>query len=211
MDASILKLHHFKDTLTTNPHDRSFSQRLLGIDRDEWLELRNKTLDHINSLLIEEEGVKYLPEGTLSIAETAKMDKNGKLTGVPKHEVLFNMKRRFMSEVQGVRGDMSPYNIALYRSNVYIGLLMQFKTWMPAMVEDRLGMTKFDIYKDAFKTGRYRATWNAGGLFQKNMPETEEGVTEELAWSALAVSKLKALQGLIHTSVKLNSYTLAKK
>ena len=152
-----------------------------------------------------------LPEGTLSIAETAKMDKNGKLTGVPKHEVLFNMKMRFMSEVQGVRGDMSPYNIALYRSNVYIGLLMQFKTWMPAMVEDRLGMTKFDIYKDAFKTGRYRATWNAGGLFQKNMPETEEGVTEELAWSALAVSKLKALQGLIHTSVKLNSYTLAKK
>ena len=65
MDTSILKLHHFKDTLTTNPHDRSFSQRLLGIDRDEWLELRNKTLDHINSLLIEEEGVKYLPEGTL--------------------------------------------------------------------------------------------------------------------------------------------------
>ena len=65
MDLSTLKLHHFKDVLTVNPFDRSFYQTLLGRDRDEWLELRDKTLDHINSLLIEEEGVKYLPEGTL--------------------------------------------------------------------------------------------------------------------------------------------------
>jgi len=66
MDASILKSHQFKDTLTTNPHDRSsykfyFSEK----DRDEWLELRDKLLEDIESQLIEIDGQQYLPKGTM--------------------------------------------------------------------------------------------------------------------------------------------------
>ena len=65
MDRSILKSHHLKDTLTHNPWDRSFYQSFMNKDKSEWLELRDKILVYMENQLIEVDGKKYLPKGTM--------------------------------------------------------------------------------------------------------------------------------------------------
>ncbi len=65
MDRSILKSHHLKDTLTHNPWDRSFYQSFMNKDKSEWLELRDKILVYMEDQLIEVDGKKYLPKGTM--------------------------------------------------------------------------------------------------------------------------------------------------
>ena len=58
MDASILKSHKFKDTMTNYPIPALD-------DLEEWFELRDKLLEDMKSELIEIDGQKYLPKGTM--------------------------------------------------------------------------------------------------------------------------------------------------
>ena len=57
--------HHYKDTLKINPFKRSLYQSLMGYDRDEWLILRDKILEYMESLFIVKDGQKYLPKNTM--------------------------------------------------------------------------------------------------------------------------------------------------
>ena len=55
--------HHFKDTLKINPFERY--QSLMGYDHDEWIVLRDKILEYMESLFIVKDGQKYLPKDTM--------------------------------------------------------------------------------------------------------------------------------------------------
>lgn len=57
--------HYYKDTLKINPFERSLYQSLMGYDRDEWLVLRDKILEYMESLFIVKDGQKYLPKDTM--------------------------------------------------------------------------------------------------------------------------------------------------
>lgn len=57
--------HHYKDTLKINPFKRSLYQSFMGYDRDEWLILRDKMLEYMESLFIVKDGQKYLPKDTM--------------------------------------------------------------------------------------------------------------------------------------------------
>ena len=65
MDRSTLKSHHLKDTLTHNPFERSLYQSFMNKDKNEWIELRDKILVYMEDQLIEVDGKKYLPKGTM--------------------------------------------------------------------------------------------------------------------------------------------------
>ena len=58
MDTSTLKSHKFKDTMTNYPISALD-------DLEEWFELRDKLLEDMESELIEIDGQKYLPKGTM--------------------------------------------------------------------------------------------------------------------------------------------------
>ena len=55
--------HHYRDTLKINPFERY--QSLMGYDHDEWIVLRDKILEYMESLFIVKDGQKYLPKGTM--------------------------------------------------------------------------------------------------------------------------------------------------
>ena len=65
MDRSTLKSHHLKDTLTHNPFERSLYQSFMNKDKDEWIDLRDRILVYMEDQLIEVDGHKYLPKGTM--------------------------------------------------------------------------------------------------------------------------------------------------
>ena len=65
MDRSTLKSHHLKDTLTHNPFERSLYQSFMNKDKDEWIDLRYRILVYMEDQLIEVDGHKYLPKGTM--------------------------------------------------------------------------------------------------------------------------------------------------
>jgi len=68
MDTSTLKSHQFKDTLTTNPHERGLAKHK-GKDRDEWIELRDKLLEDMESKLIEIDGQSIYQRGQCCITD----------------------------------------------------------------------------------------------------------------------------------------------
>ena len=144
-----------------------------------------------------------MPEGTKPLAETMEVE-DGKVTKELDQSVRNQIRMRFLGEVRGIRGDMSQLGIAAYEDNLFMSMIMQFKSWMPAMVRDRFGSkVKYDIYTGKYETGRYIATFR-GGLISK------EEVAEELAWTTMAMNAASSLKGLITTLVGLDDYAMSE-
>lgn len=145
-----------------------------------------------------------MPEGTKPLAETMEVE-DGKVTKELDQSVRNQIKMRFLGEVRGIRGDMSNLGIAAYQDNLVLSMIMQFKSWMPAMVRDRFGSkVKYDIYTGKYETGRYLTTIR-GAIMSK------EDVAEDLAWTTLAVNAASSLKGLLTTLVGLDDYALSEK
>jgi len=151
-----------------------------------------------------------LPEGEKSLIETATF-KDDVMGGIPK-AVRFEMKMRFMEEVKGVRGNMSPYMFALYESNVMFSIGMQFKGWMPEMLQDRFGKIKYNIWADRLMEGRYRTlirqTVNSGKELDKDDVPVE---LQEMAWYEVMGSTAKGIKELVTMLVSVKGYTSSAK
>ena len=145
-----------------------------------------------------------MPEGTKPLAETMEVSKDGKITKELPQSVRHQIKMRFMGEVKGIRGDMSELSVAAYHSNIWLKALMQFKDWMPPMVDDRMGKVRYDIYTGKYTAGRYKMAFS-------NSLATQEDAQEELAWHAMALNFAGALQTAVATMTWLDDYSVAEK
>ena len=118
------------------------------------------------------------------------------------------IKMRFLGEIRGIRGDMSETGIAAYQSNIYVSLVMQFKDWMPPMVQDRFGDVRFDYYTGNYEAGRYKLAAKSA-LFLPNA--TAEDMEEEVAWKTLMANSATTMSRLLGNLVGIQSFVTSKK
>ena len=58
-----------------------------------------------------------------------------------------------------VTGTLSQEDIAYWQTTLTGRLFMQFKSWMPSILKERFGATRFNDILDVVEQGRYRAVW----------------------------------------------------
>jgi len=162
--------------------------------------LHNHAVDE-NGLI---QRLEDMPEGTKPLAETMEVSEDGKITKELPQSVRHQIKMRFLGEVKGIRGDMSNASVAAYQANIFFKALMQFKSWMPPMVQDRFGSVGYDIYTGKYTTGRYAATFQGATL-------SSDDQIEELAWHEMGINALKSMKSLITTLTMLDDYALSEK
>lgn len=148
-----------------------------------------------------------MPEGTLPLAETMKVE-DGVVTEDLPQSIRKQIKMRFLGEIRGIRGDMSETGVAAYQSNIYVSLVMQFKDWMPPMVQDRFGDVRFDYYTGNYEAGRYKLAAKSA-LFLPNA--TAEDMEEEVAWKTLMANSATTMSRLLGNLVGIQSFVTSKK
>jgi len=115
--------------------------------------------------------LKNLPEGAKSIFDGFKLDeKTGKISveGLTQDNyIAFRNAARTVSV--GIKGALSEEDTNYANLNIYWNLAMQFKTWIPGLIRERLGGLEFDESIDAARYGRYRAFFAEFQKDQKGM------------------------------------------
>jgi hypothetical protein len=144
-----------------------------------------------------------LPEGTKSIAESMEV-KDGKITTEIPQEILTKMIMMHRMEMLGITGSASMYDFAAYHNDMMSSVLMQFKSWMPGLVQGKFGETRFDRNMDRFTEGRYKGAFRA-----MNSAFDRENIEGE--YSLRVLLKKTADTGLhaLHALVRDSAYTLS--
>ena len=98
-----------------------------------------------------------LPEGTKSLSELSYLDDNGKFKIDGMNDYGYRRFRGIVRKVAGKnRGNANDEDIDLAQTTLLGGLLMQFKTWLPALVQERFGSTRYDAVLDEIEEGRFK-------------------------------------------------------
>lgn len=145
-----------------------------------------------------------LPEGTKSIWEMTSFDEKGKIKfeglNDTQTELLFKQFREAVRQMQmDIKGNMSGEDISMVQTNLYWGLLMQFKTWMPGVLSERFGETRYDEATDTLRMGRYLSYFNVPSTTWNKNATKKEKTKAIAAWVAkdLAPQMLKATASII--------------
>lgn len=107
-----------------------------------------------------------------TIAEVFKIDEEGNVTiehvtGKTEQEKLENIQRMAISfkkavrtGIRGVTGSMSDDDV-MFAQNYLVGkALLQFRTWMPGVLNKRFGSLHYNDNIDSLKWGKYKAMWS---------------------------------------------------
>lgn len=193
----------------TSRLDRYFDTRhayqpLIGMDR---LGDRRLLITMLYNLGLSEEGevkrLDELPAGTAPIAESVSFDEKGVINlSVKQYD---NIRRRFYAEIGGVRGDSSFHR--LYQAHTFQTMLMQFKTWAPAMARDRFGDLRYDRSADTMKEGKY----SSAGKHLLNSLSTPEEDTEKLGTVAMLEHALRTMGRAGSVLLGINSFVLDRR
>ena len=179
-------------------------QPLIGTDR---ISDRRMLITMLYNLGLSESGevkrLEELPPDTKPIAETVEFDEKGVIKlSVKQYD---NIRRRFYAEVGGSRGDSSFHR--LYQAHTFKSMLMQFKTWAPAMMMDRFGSLQYDRSMNRLREGRYSAT--AGHLVDS--VRNREDDEEKLGFLAMVEHTLKSMGRGGAVLLGINSFILDRK
>lgn len=109
--------------------------------------------------------LQNLPEGTKSLWELFKYDKNGNIglgefsdEGLKK--ILIQFRSAVRSGQKGIKGTINEEDINYAQTHLILNLVSQFKTWMPGIINERFGKLKYNENIHAPQWGRYRALWD---------------------------------------------------
>jgi hypothetical protein len=142
-----------------------------------------------------------LPEGAKSLWERVQYkDDTLVIEGIEDPAIMRKAVIGFRNAVraaqQKIKGSMSTEDINYAQTNLVLNLMMQFKTWMPGVLQERFGELRYNKYLDAPEWGRYRA------YFTDFSPEKDKDIG---AWLFNTVAK-KAMQ----TAVDVATFGLVK-
>ena len=135
--------------------DESVERRILGAMTKQYGINENGMPKRLDKL---PEGTESIFEKTQKIVENLKEEDNvdlAKAIGLSeKGYAWFRSAARVVARsVKGMPSQTAP-NIA--STNIFMRGLMQFKTWMPSIVQERLGNLRYRKSTDTFEHGRYK-------------------------------------------------------
>jgi len=98
-----------------------------------------------------------LPKGTKSVLDMASMDKDGKFQLDLGERGYIQFKNAVREASIRIKGTMNDQDIAQHSLNMAMSMAMQFKTWIPGVLEERFGKLSYNKTLDAVNYGRFRA------------------------------------------------------
>jgi len=113
--------------------------------------------------------------GVKTIAELMTYDEKTGKVDIPgmSQEAFIALRMAIKSTVKGIIGSLSQEEVARYDYVLMMNLMMAFKSWMPGVVQERLGKLKYDNYSQAFSLGRARAI---SGEFLPTKSDFDSGI-----------------------------------
>lgn len=163
--------------------------------------------------------LENLPDGTKSIYERFifnETEGSFEIDGLEKEKlirVITQFKQAVRAAQKKITGTMSSDDIAYWQTNLAAQLFMQFKSWMPNILEERFGKVRYNKVLDIVEQGRYAALW------QNNELETNANTFVYLASSAINTLKFLTVnlatkntiaRKLLNTDVKLDEERLKR-
>jgi hypothetical protein len=149
--------------------------------------LRNYGLDENGN----HRNLKGLPEGTKSywdLIDKKVLEETGKvkIEGMTKDSFI-SFKNAVQKGAIKVKGAVSADDISGYQANIYMKTAMQFKTWMPGIIKERVGKIRFDKDLDVVEYGRYRGvmdeySYTGAANFKEYMKDVFLPNTAKLIW-----------------------------
>jgi len=145
-----------------------------------------------------------LPVDTKSIWDMTSFTKEGTIQfeglSSEQAEMLFKQFREAVRQMQmDIKGNMSGEDISMVQTHLYWGLLMQFKTWMPGVLSERFGETRYDESTDVVRMGRYLAYFS--------IPPTTWSKSTSKKEKAAAISKW-VIRDLVPQMIKATAQIL---
>ena len=132
------------------------------------------------------ERLEDLPKGTKSMWDSWTENlKDGSL--VIEHltqDAYEDFRLRVKEVMGGIKGSMDEQNITAVDTYLIGKALMQFKSWMPKLVEERFMATKYNSTFKALEEGRYRGFFKGSGYTSRNMLKQEMAFNEILVHNA---------------------------
>ena len=101
-----------------------------------------------------------LPEGTKSIWELFSVDDQGTISFAGTDQQILQFKRAARAAQRGIKGTANSEDIAYAQTDLILNVMMQFKTWMPGVLNERFSALKYNDILDAPQWGRYKAILN---------------------------------------------------
>lgn len=108
----------------------------------------------------------------IDLAVYNKEKKTIEIKGANKNTII-TFRSAVKSTMKNIIGNMSSEDVARYDLSLGLSLLMQFKTWMPAIVQDRFGGIKYDDTLQALRQGRYAAY---STVYNRTSEEIKDGM-----------------------------------
>ena len=98
----------------------------------------------------------HLPAGTKSLLELGSMV-DGKFKLAISDQAAIQFRRAVREVTLKIKGTMNDEDVAQHNLNLAMSLAMQFKTWIPGVLEERFGKLSYSETLDAVNYGRFRA------------------------------------------------------
>ena len=180
-----LSLAEYFDPYNDDAYERTFrgrsatAKRKLFSDRAAFWPLRKadeKIMNHITIAMAHNYGLDK--EGNLvrlnkpgvdaslytPIIEAFKIKENGQIELNMKEEAFIAFRRAIKKTSSGIIGNMDPEDVSMTDLSLTQNIMMQFKTWMPAVVREYTGKLRYDEDIQAVRWGRFRALGDQFGM-----------------------------------------------
>jgi hypothetical protein len=129
---------------------------------------------------------------TDSLYVKGEVDKDGNfsIAGIEKESEMFS---DFRNKIKGVNkrilGNMSKDDVSKIRTTLIGSALMQFRNWMPEMLEERFEGLHYDDELQAWTYGKAHTIFS--GIFFKNIPNLLKGITSNSGDDVIKMAKQK--------------------
>lgn len=103
-----------------------------------------------------------LPEGSKTIWELFNYSKDEVSFDIDNEglkKIITQFKNAVRAGQRGIKGTMSEEDINYAQTNLILKLMMQFKSWMPGVINERFGKLKYNEILASPQMGRYRSIW----------------------------------------------------
>lgn len=125
-----------------------------------------------------------------SLLSVGVLDKDGNFS-IPGIERTDEAYAAFRDKIKGVNkrilGNQSRDDINRIRTTLFGSALMQFRSWIPEMVEERTGQLKWDDELQTWSYGKFRVFF--GDLFSKRMPRLLMSIITGFGDNAIELAK----------------------
>jgi hypothetical protein len=150
--------------------------------------------------------IENLPEGTKSIIESVEV-KDGKLVTPIPENIKMELSLMHRMEMLQITGSMSQYDFAAYRANLIADSFMQFKGWMPGLLQGHFGETQYVEIMKRMTEGKYRGAFKTLGA---SLTASSDELQTEVGMAIMTRNAFKVMGKALMTLAVPRSYVISK-